>query len=820
MSLLTLAWRQMWRELRAGELRLLFAALVLAVAAVSAVGFFSDRVRLALVEQAQQLMGGDLVLNADQPLPPDLTAEAVQRGLKLAETRVFPSMVLADSGAQLADIKAVTASYPLRGELGVDAQAVTHGPEAGTVWLDERLAQALKSRVGEQVGVGRLRLRVAGILTDEPDRGVNFFSLAPRLMMSVDDLPATGLVQFGSRIRYRLLLAGEASALAAYKDWLTPRLERGQKLEDGSNARPEIRTALDRTERFLGLSGVLTVVLAAVAVAMSARRYMQRHLDACAIMRCLGMTHRRLLGLHGLIFLGLALQAALLGGAIGYLAHFLLVDWLGGLLAFHLPPPGGQALMDGGLVAAVLVFGFAFPPLLRLAAVPTLRVLRHELGDATGAMLGGHLLGLGLLALLILRVAGDRKLGWVAVAGFALAFAIFWVLARLAVALLSRLRGGLALGWRQGLANLGRHAGSATAQIVALSVGLMAMLLLTVTRGELLAAWQQTVPADAPNHFIINIQPEQRADVQQALASGGIKAALEPMIRARLVQIGERRVDASSYPDDERAQRLIEREFNLSWRADLPQGNTVVAGHWFSAGNEASVEEGLAKSLGIKLGDQVVFSVAGQHKTLQVSSLRKLSWDSMRVNFFVITPPGVLEDAPASYITSFHLDSGQARALDALVGQFPNLTVINIAAVLGQLQRMIDRMVLAIQFIFAFACLAGAVVLYAAMLTAFDERRHELAVMRALGASRQQLRSALLLEFGLVGAVAGVIAAGAAIALGQVIGQQVFQLAPAINWALLPAAALLGAAFVLSVAWLAINRLLATAPLLVLRAAA
>lgn len=815
-----LAWRQLRRELRAGELRLLVAALAIAVAAVTAVGFFGDRVRLALTQQARQMIGGDLVVNGDHAFAAEFTIEARRRGLEVAETQVFPSMVIAAGGAQLADIKAASAAYPLRGALSLNGRPVVGGPPVGTVWLDERLAAALGMQLGATLQVGQATLRVGGILTDEPDRGLNFFALAPRLLMHLDDLPTTGLVQFGSRIRYRLLLAGDDQALAGYRAWLAARLERGQRLEDGANARPEIRSALDRAERFLGLAVVLTVVLAAVSVALSARRYLQRHLDACAILRCLGMSHGRLLGLHVLSFTGLGGLAVIAGSLLGFLAHFVLAAWLSGALQVRLPFPGWTGLWRGAAIAGVLLFGFAFPPLLQLARVPTLRVLRRELGEPRAATLGAHALGLLLLAGLILQMAGDLRLGVLAVIGFVGAFAAFWLLARLAVAGLARARGGIGFGWRQGLANLGRHAGSATIQIVALAIGLMSMLLLTVTRDELLAAWQQSVPADAPNRFVINIQPEQRQAVAAALAAGGARGELQPMIRARLTRIGGRPVDLASYPDDERAQRLIEREFNLSWRAELPPDNRVVAGKWFTAGRpEASVEEGLAKTLGIRLGDELLFTVAGLEKTLTVTSLRKLSWDSMRVNFFVIAPPGVIEDAPSSYITSFHLAPGNAAAVDGLVRQFPNLTVIDVGAVLRQLQGLIGQVALAIQFVFVFTFLAGAVVLYAAMLSAFDERRRELAIMRALGAGRGQLRRALLVELAAIGAIAGLIAAGGAIALGQAVAVQVFELTPAIDWRLPLVATLGSAAFVLAVGWLAVQRLLATPPLLALRSA-
>ncbi|MFN4325927.1 MAG: ABC transporter permease [Azonexus sp.] len=821
------SWRLLGRELRSGELRLLFAALLVAVAAVTAVGFFSDRVRQGLQHEARQMMGGDLLLTADHPVPDPYRDEARRLGLQMAETMLFPSMVMAGGQPQLADIKAVSTSYPLRGklasspgggELGRDAE---QGPAAGSVWLDERLAAALGAAPGDRVMIGSRSFPVAAILTREPDRGVNFFSLAPRLMMHLDDVSATGLIQFGARIRYQLMLAGAERDLAAYRTWLEKRLARGEKLEDISSGRPEIRSVLDRAERFLGLATLLTVILSAVAAAMAARRYLQRHLDACAVMRCLGMTQGRLLRFHASLFLWLALLAGVVGSVSGFLAHFVLMRWLTQLLALDLPPAGWRPLLSGFAVAGVLLFGFAMPPLLQLARVPTLRVLRRELGAPRASLLGGYLFGLLLLAGLIVRVAGDLRLGLLAVAGFGGALLIFWAVARLSIAVIARGRGGAGFRWRQGIASLGRHAPAAAIQVVALAIGLMAMLLLTVIRGDLLATWQNSVPADAPNRFIINIQPEQRAALADELRALGVQAELLPMVRARLVSIGGRPVSPASYPEDERAQRLIEREFNLSWRADLPAGNQLVAGAWFqpaAAGQgEASVEDGLAKTLGIRLGDELVFVVAGVEKQLRVSSLRKLAWDSMRVNFFVLTPPGVIEDAPASYITSFHLPAAQADAASALLKRFPNLTLIDVQAVVSQLQSVVGQVANAIQFVFLFALLAGAIVLYAALLTAFDERRYELAVMRALGARRRQLVQALRVELAVIGALAGLFAALGALVLGKVVSRQVFQLDLDTSlW--LPVLAMGGGAlFAGMVGWLGFRRLLATPPLLALR---
>jgi len=821
-----LAWRMLRREMRAGELRLLFVALCVAVAAVSAVGFLGARIGASLEREAQQMLGGDLVLAGDLPTSAEFLAEAQRRGLRTAQTMVFPSMVLVDGRAQLAEIKAVGGDYPLYGELRVADAAGERRLAAlspATVWGDARLLTALGVQGGEALTLGNSQLPLAGRLVREPDASLNLFAVAPRLLMHADDLPASGLIQFGSRVRYRLLLAGTPEAVAAWRQWAEPRLQRGQRLENVENARPEIRTALDRAQRFLGLATLLTVILSAIAVALATRRYLQRHLDACAMLRCLGATQGQLLRLHLAGFLWLALLATALGAVLGFVAHFGLLSALGGLLAERLPMPGWRPVGEAGLVAGVLLLGFAVPPLLQLARVPTLRVLRRELGAPAPLAVIGHALGLALLAWLIFRAAGDARLGAFALGGFAAALLLFLGLARGAVALVARLRivrhGSDALGWRLGLASLARHAAGNALKIAALGIGLMALLLLAVTRQELVAAWRASLPADAPNRFVINIQPEQRQAVADWLAGQGIAAELAPMVRARLLNINDKPVGAGDYPDDERAQRLIEREFNLSWRAALPPGNEVLEGRWFAPGaaGEASVEAGLAKTLGIRLGDRLRFSVAGIDSVVTVSSLRRLDWDSMRVNFFVLTPPGTLDGAPASYITSFHLPAGQAAVTGALVGRFPNLTVIDIDAVIGQIQGVVDQVVAAVQFVFLFTLLAGAVVLYAALWSTVDERRFEVAVMRALGARRQVLRQALLGELAAVGALAGTIAALGAAAVGQLLARQVFAIEPAFSaWPVLFAALACALATTL-LGWVGMRRLLSVPALAAIR---
>ena len=842
MSVLSFAWRMLRRDARAGELRLLVAALVVAVAALTAVGFFADRVRQALEREANQLLGADLLLIADHPWSSKVAAEARERGLAVVETRTFPSMVTRGEGdalrAQLAEIKAVSDGYPLRGSLRIAlernaADAPARGiPPPGTIWIDERLASALSARVGDVVSVGRLAaMRVAAVLTLEPDRGVNFFSVAPRLLMNIDDLEATGLIQPGSRISYRLLLAGENNTIKEIRSIVEKSLERGERIEDAQNARPEIRAALDRAQKFLGLSSLLTVVLAAVAVALAARRYMQRHLDPCAVMRCLGATQGFLLRVYLSQFALLGVLSAVLGCVLGYLAHFALYAWLSQLLATPLPPPGLMPALQGSLIGVLLLFGFALPPLLQLKSVSTLRVLRREFSSGAlpaWRLLGSYALGLTALAGLMFWVAGEIRLGAYVVGGFSAAMLVFALVARAAIRLAALARGGArsrtgqgGIGWRYGLASLERRSAASVVQVVALALGFMALLLLTVTRNDLLDAWQKAIPPEAPNRFVVNIQPDQLDGVRQNFARQGVSAEFAPMVRGRLSKVNGIEVSPENFEDD-RAKRLIDREFNLSYRMDLPQGNAVTAGRWFAASERdqglASVEDGLAKTLGLKLGDTIEFVVAGEKVEMQVLGLRKLNWDSMRVNFFVLTPPTVLEAYPASWITSFYLPPDKAEFVNQLIGEFPNLTVVDVAAIVRQLQAIMEQVAQAVQFVFLFTLLAGVIVLYAALASAAEERRYELAVMRALGARREQLRRALLAEFAAIGGLAGLIASLGAIAVGQVLAHKAFQFDVAIEYWLPLAAMLAGAALVTAAGWFAAARLMGTPPLEALRA--
>ena len=784
---LRLGLRMLARDWRAGELRLLAAALTVAVASVTSVAFFADRVHQALTRDAHQLLGADLRIRSDHVLDAAFTAEARQRGLAVASTARFISMARGSGASQMAGVKAVSPGYPLRGRLrtapALNAPDVeTEGiPEAGEIWVDERLAQALDAGVGGEVELGAARFRVGAILTLEPDRGVSFFNLAPRLVMNEADLPRTELIQPGSRVRYALLVAGEPKLLVAYDDWARSRLGRGERIEGLDSARPEIRAGLDRAQQFLGLTALLAVVLAGVAIGLATRRYSERHLDNYAVMRCLGASRRQLFALFAWEFVALGLIAAAAGCALGFATQAMLAGGLTEVVAARLPPPSWVPAAQGGILAFVLLLGFALPPLVRLGRVPALRVLRRDLaGAAARPVLSYSAAGVAFTGL-VLWQAGDLRLGAHVLGGFAAAGVAFALLSygvlRLAVRAGGRAGG---VSWRYGLASLRRRARSSTVQILALALGLTAILLLTVTRNDLLEAWRARTPPDAPNRFILNIQPDQRAPMLAFLAERGVPpVTMYPMVRGRLMAINGSEVSATNY-EEARTQRMVEREFNLSYMDELPAHNRVIGGAWFGPRDRAeralSVEEGIARRLGIRPGDRLTWSVGGREFESPVTSLRRLDWDSMQVNFFVIATPGLLERYPTSYITSFHLAGGHARTMNELSGRFPNLTVVDTSAILRQALAVMEKVVGAVQVVFLFALAAGVLVLYAALLATEDERVREAALMRALGASRRQVAAAQRAEFIVIGLLAGALAAAGASGIGWLVSERVLQL--------------------------------------------
>lgn len=799
MRTLRLAWRQLRRDLKAGEVRILLAALVLSVLAVASVGMLTERAERALALEANRLLGGDAVLRGDTPLPDRFRDRAEALGLRQSETLQFPSMIRSGAHLRLGDIRALGEGFPLRGSFQLrDARgehAAAGVPAPGTAWLSRAGAETLGVGLGDRVALGRMDFEVAALVLQEPDAALDYFNTAPRLFIALPDLAATGLLQPGARIGYRLVVAGETDAVERWSAEVRTGLGRGQRLETSADARPEVRQALDRAGRFLGLAALVAVVLAAVAVAMGARRHAARHMQGAAILRCLGASQARLVGIQ----LGELLLLGLLGSAVGLLLAWGLQGLVGALLAerlgIGLPGPGWRSFVEGAGVGLTVLLAFAAPPVLALRRVPALRVLRRDLDPTEPSAWLVALLGLGGLAALLWWRAGSAALGGSMLGGIALTLAALGLLAWLLILSLRGLRTRLRGPWRYGLANVSRRPASSVAQIAALGLGIMVLLLLGFVREELLERWRAAMPADAPNRFLINVQTEQVEPLGRFFEERGLAAPdLVPMVRGRWTGQNGKAPDLDRFADASgRARRLGEREFNLSVMRELGDDNRVVAGTYslsIDGEPELSVEEGLAKTLGWRLGDRIAFDIAGQRLEGRITSLRQVEWESFRPNFFVLVSPGALEGFAASHIAAFHLPAGNGGFSATLVESFPNLSVIDIDVVLDQVRSTMDQVSSVVEAVFLFSLAAGVLVLLAAVSASQDERLLEGGVMRVLGGSARQLRLAQASEFAAIGLLAGGTAAVAASILAGVIARQVFEL----PWQPSPALVLTGAA--------------------------
>ncbi len=793
-SLWHLAWRQLGRDFRAGELRLLMVAVTLAVAALSAVGFFADRINHGLARDARQLLGGDAIIASDQPAPAAFADKARELGLTVATTATFPSMGRApdDKGgaSRLVGVKAVSAGYPLRGQLrlraGTEAAetSVSRAPDAGTVWVDASLLDALSLKIGDSLLLGDATLRIAQIIVIEPDRGAGFTSFAPRVMLNQSDLAATGLVQPASRVSYRIAVAspaGNDDAVRDFTNWSEAQIKsqglRGTRVESFASGRPEMRQTLDRAEKFLNLVALLAALLAAVAVGIASRDFAGGHLDDCAMLRVLGQSQRSIALQYFVEFTLVGLIASIAGVALGFSVHYAFVWLLAGLVDAALPAPTAWPGFFGVGVGFTLLMGFGLPPVLQLSRVPPLRVIRRDVGALKPASIAVLAAGTIGFTALLLSVSPDLKMGLIAVGGFAAAIALFALLSWVAVHILrravpeARAPRWLVLATRQ----IAARPGFAVLQVSALSVGLLALVLLVLLRTDLISSWRQATPPDAPDRFVINIQPEQGDPFRHALDAGGVKKYdWYPMIRGRLVAINGKNVSPEDMAD-ERAKRLVDREFNLSHASALPEHNLLSGGRWTADEPDAlSVEEGLAQTLGLKLGDRLRFDIGGQLAEGRITSLRKVDWSSMRVNFFVMFPTARMKDVPVTYIAAFRAPA-KAGFDNALSREFPNITNIDVSASIGQIQRVLDQVIRAVEFLFGFTLAAGLVVLFAAVTATRESRAREFAVMRAMGASGRLLAQVQRAELLGVGALAGVLASIAAMAVGWALAKYAFE---------------------------------------------
>ena len=772
------------RDVRASELAWLLVALTLSVTALSSVSFLADRMQRAFAFDARQLLASDLLIVSDQPLPTVFFDEAKTKNLQLAQTVVFPSMATVGSHSKLASLKAVSPQYPLRGALRIQstdqAKTPTSGPGLGFVLVDPVMLASLHAKEGDSIVLGQKTFVIGGVLERELDRGAGFMNFAPRVMMSLSDLSDTGLIGLGSRVTYRLLLAGSDQQINSYGSWATQYIDKeslkGIRIETLENAQPMMRKTLERADRFLSLIALLTAMVASVAIALSAHRYTRKQADACAVFKCLGASSRTILKQQAQTLIGLGLIAAILGSLLGYLGQYVLTMLLGNLVLTELPSVSFWPVLWSVLVAWCLLFGFAGPSIFSLVKVSPIRLIRKEFDGIGASTLGTALCGLGAAISLIMLAARDWKLALWTSLSFGAAIAVFAFVSWGTLRILSALRAkSFAFGFV--ILSQGRRTGLAVVQITALGIALMALILVLLLRADFLSAWQGNTPSNAPNRFMINVQGDQKQGLVESLKDAGLTSPeFYPMVRGRLIEINGKDVTPNDFAE-ENAKRLIDREFNLSYTDQLPPGNQITSGKWIEGdAPQISMESGIAKTLKLKLGDQLSFEVAGEKIIAPITSLRKLDWGSMRVNFFVIMPPAQLQSLPQSWITSYYQPPNQ-EALDFQLSQtYPNLTIVDVSASLQQIQEVLNKLSSVLGLLLAFTVVAALLVLMSAIAATQDARYKNAALLKALGASRSTLASIANIELAMIGLLSGILAGLASGIAAWALGRYVMEI--------------------------------------------
>lgn len=826
-----LALKLLWRDWRAGELTLLLASLVIAVGTVTTITLFVDRLQQALLQESATFLAADRVISSSDPISIDILSKATELGLKQSRTLSFLSMVFSDDRAQFASVKAVDDHYPLRGNLIVSdapfvrGKPIESGPPVGEVWMESRLFPSLGIEKGAILDVGVASFPVGNVLIKEPDRGSGFNSVGPRVMMNLADVPMTQVVQPGSRLTYRYLFAGEADQLTKFETWAKPRIGIDARMFGVKEGTAGIGSALDRAERFLLLGGLLGVILAGVAIALAAQRYSLRHYDHVAILKTLGATPGGIDMIFVVMFIVLGVVATLIGSGIGYGVQIIAVKILEPLIPIELPSPGMRPVWLGLVTGFVCLLSFALPPLLKLRKTVPVRVIRRDFDDAAIHDHMTYLFAIAGTIGLMWWYSQDLWLTMLIFSGGVVAVVVLSVVAYL------MLRSGRVIGmqagsaWRLALAGMQRRGPENTMQILVFGLAIMLLLILYLVRTALIEDWQAQIPPDAPNHFAINISPEDVDPIRQLLRDNNIESQpLYPMIRGRIASVND---ELSTDRDKRRGNQSGEQGprassgRNLTWATMLPKDNRIIAGEWWESDYEGpvlvSLEEDLARSNQFKVGDELIFSIQGRNLKAKVASIRTVAWDNMQPNFYIIFSPGGLDEFPSTYMTSFYLEKTEKLFLNTLLNQYPTMTVIEVDALIEQIQIIISQVTLAIELVLILILISGSLVLLASIQASMDERMKQHAILRTLGAGRKLVLGSLAIEFCALGFFAGVLATLGSEVTVYALETQIFQLNYEINpelWVLGP---LIGTVLIGTVGTIATLKVVNTPPTTVLR---
>lgn len=762
--------RWFWREWKSPSLLIVWMALTLAVACVLALGSISDRMERGLSQQSRDFLAGDKVLRSAHPANEGWLTQAQSDGLTVSRQLSFTTMTFAGDRPQLADVKATDTLYPLYGELITRPAGLR--PEPGEVLVASRLLALLNLKIGDDLDVGDTTLKVAGVVVQEPDNGFNPFQTAPRILINLSDVEKTGAIQPGSRLSYRYMFAGPADAIQRFTQYLTPQLKADQKLFGLEESGGTLGKSLQRSQQFLLLSALLTLLLAVAAVTVAMNHYCRSRYELVAILKTLGAGRKTLLRLIAGQWLALLLVSGIAGSALGLLFESLLIRLLAPVLPAELPAASGWPWVWalGGMALISLIVGLR--PYRQLMATQPLRVLRSDAFRVVWPLR----YYLPITALILVA-------GLVALVGLS---TLLWslLLGMLALALLLSVVGwgGLMLLRRLTLKNLAlrlavnrllRQPAATISQLAAFSLSFMLLALLLVLRGDLLERWQQQLPPDSPNYFLLNMTEQQVPQVRAFLCQHQVEArTFYPVVRVRLTEINGQQA-TKLIAEDAPGGEAVNRELNLTWQADLPEHNPLTAGYWPPKAGEVSIEQGIAERLGLGLGDEVTFSGDTQSFSAKITSLRKVDWESLRPNFYFIFPPHALDNQPQTWLTSFRY-TGDERLLTQLNRQFPTLSLLDIGAILQQAGQVLQQVSRALEVMVILVIICGVLLLMAQVQVGMQQRRQELTVYRTLGAGMRLLRRTLWSEFALLGLVSGIAAAAGAEAALWLLQRQVF----------------------------------------------
>ena len=777
----------LWRDWKGGQLNLVVSALILAVMVVTAVSLFADRVERGLNQQITSFLASDLTVRGGIEITQDFRDKADELDLQTADLALFRSMVFAGDNNHLASVKAVANAYPLRGEIELsddldigNLSKRSSGPSQGEAWVEARLFNLLDIQIGDKIEVGYLSLTVTHLIVNEPDRGTGFTAAGARVMMSIDDLPASQLVRPGSRIGYRFLMSGADDDIESYKSWYKQREEalkssselKHFRLVTPENAEEQLADAMQRGRAFLLLSGTIGVLLAGLAMALASQRYASRLTDQVALMKAWGQPTGAIRRSQFIRLFIIAAVSTAIGMLLGWLSHYMLLEIAKEALNVELPLPGPRPWIVATVTGFVCVLGFALPALWHLPAIAPLRVLRRDLPESL--MGQGRRLAIGVIALLLLTYWYSESL-LTSLLFLGALFALFGICALIALQFLKLVQ---SLGsWRGsfirlGLANLWRRRGQTLVQLVGFSTTLMLLLVVTGLRTNLIAEWEAQLPEDTPSHFLYNVADREVDAVKQVLSESGVTTTpWFPMVRGRLVAINGETITRERMSKSDG----LSREVNFTQTTELPASNEVVDGSWWDSPPselEFSMEEQVATEIGVGVGDKIEFSVGGLKFVATLASIRSVDWQSMNPNFYVVFYPGALDRYAPNWVTAVrasqteNVNKGalakQAPFVSKMIKLYPAAVVLELGDVIARIRDVISRVTQGLELILLLVLICGALVLFAAIGVSYDERLRENAILRTLGSSKKIIIGALAIEYATLGAIAGLIASAGA----------------------------------------------------------